>query len=187
MKELYRQATEIFLEVCNLEPKQQLARLNILCQDNSVLRTRVEQMLLQDQTSRLVSNDQHDLQAVVGLIEPEDSSSSAPHPPEIQGYQIVRFLGQGGMGIVWQALQTSTRREVALKVLPADTTTNQKAHRRFEREIELAARLDHPNIARITKAAFARIRVTTPWNTLMVPIWRLSMNIQNSISDKLST
>ena len=69
-------------------------------------------------------------------------------PPEIEGYEITGRLGEGGMGTVWRAIQQSTRREVALKIL-AGALGSQKAHTRFEREVELTARLEHPNIARV--------------------------------------
>jgi serine/threonine protein kinase len=70
--------------------------------------------------------------------------------PHIEGYEIVGRLGHGGMGTVWRAVQLSTNRPVALKVMAAPGfATDKKARARFEREVELTARLDHPNIARI--------------------------------------
>ena len=69
--------------------------------------------------------------------------------PQIEGYEVVGRLGQGGMGVVWRAVQLSTRREVALKLLAAGAFASDKARARFEREVELAARLEHPNIARV--------------------------------------
>jgi regulation of enolase protein 1 (concanavalin A-like superfamily)/tetratricopeptide (TPR) repeat protein/predicted Ser/Thr protein kinase len=69
--------------------------------------------------------------------------------PQIEGYQIIGPLGEGGMGTVWKAVQLSTRREVALKVLGKGAFASEKAHARFEREVELTARLQHPNISRV--------------------------------------
>lgn len=69
--------------------------------------------------------------------------------PNIPGFVILGSLGEGGMGVVWRARQTSTNREVALKVMSARTFGSAKALRRFEREVELAAMLEHPNIARV--------------------------------------
>ncbi|KPK42397.1 MAG: hypothetical protein AMJ65_07675 [Phycisphaerae bacterium SG8_4] len=80
---------------------------------------------------------------------------AASHPgsmdgrPDIEGYRIIEALGQGGMGMVWRAEQLSTRREVALKLLTSQRIDSPKAQARFQREVELTARLDHPNIARI--------------------------------------
>ncbi len=70
-------------------------------------------------------------------------------PPAIDGYEILGPLGEGGMGSVWRAVQLSARREVALKVLSAGAFGSPRAQARFEREVELTARLEHPNIARV--------------------------------------
>jgi len=71
------------------------------------------------------------------------------YAPQIEGYQIVSKLGEGGMGTVWRAVQLSTRREVALKLLNPAIVGSDKLRARFEREVELAASLEHPNIARV--------------------------------------
>jgi serine/threonine protein kinase len=66
------------------------------------------------------------------------------------GSYIVRDqIGQGGMGIVWRATDTSLGRDVALKVLPAEFTRDPDRLPRFEREAKLLAALNHPNIAQI--------------------------------------
>jgi WD40 repeat protein len=67
----------------------------------------------------------------------------------IDGYEIISKLGQGGMGTVWRAVQLSTRREVALKLLHMGLSPSERARQRFEREIELTASLQHPRIARV--------------------------------------
>lgn len=72
--------------------------------------------------------------------------------PDIRGYQVVEALGSGGMGLVYRALQVSTGREVALKILKTSVLGSPTAVARFKREVQLAARLEHPNIARIYDA-----------------------------------
>ena len=69
--------------------------------------------------------------------------------PQIEGYRVTGRLGEGGMGVVWRAEQLGTKRQVALKLLGAGRFGSQKARARFEREVELAARLEHPGIARV--------------------------------------
>jgi len=64
-------------------------------------------------------------------------------------YEITAKLGEGGMGEVWRATDTKLKREVALKVLPADFTEDRERLARFEREAQLLAQLHHPNIASI--------------------------------------
>ena len=76
-----------------------------------------------------------------------------PLPPvEIPGYRMIRFLGRGGMGVVWLAEQLGTRRRVAIKFCREDRfgfDGDTRAVQRFENEIELAARLNHPHIAHV--------------------------------------
>ena len=58
-------------------------------------------------------------------------------------------LGEGGMGVVWKALQHGTHRTVALKLMNVANFGSQRAEQRFQREVDLTARLEHPNIARV--------------------------------------
>jgi len=72
-----------------------------------------------------------------------------PGSPTIPGYHITGRLGEGGMGVVWKAVQLATRRPVALKVMGQAMFGSESAKARFEREVALAARLEHPGIARV--------------------------------------
>ncbi|MEM9346264.1 MAG: protein kinase [Planctomycetota bacterium] len=76
--------------------------------------------------------------------------------PKIDGYRVIEPLGQGGMGTVWRAEQLSTSREVALKLLGGAMFMSDRARPRFEREVKLAARLDHSNIATIYDSGIHR-------------------------------
>src|SRR5687768_4076700 len=69
--------------------------------------------------------------------------------PSVAGCRVTDALGEGGRGSVWRAMQLSTRREVALKLLSLGQFGSEKARRRFEREVELAGKLEHPLIARV--------------------------------------
>lgn len=62
-------------------------------------------------------------------------------------FQVIRQLGQGGMGEVYLARDADLRRSIALKVLPAAVSANPERTARFQREAEVLASLNHPNIA----------------------------------------
>ena len=64
-------------------------------------------------------------------------------------YEIIGSLGAGGMGEVYRAADTNLKRHVAIKVLPASVATDADRLARFQREAEVLAALNHPNIAHI--------------------------------------
>jgi tetratricopeptide (TPR) repeat protein/tRNA A-37 threonylcarbamoyl transferase component Bud32 len=70
-------------------------------------------------------------------------------PAAIGEYRIVGLLGQGGMGVVWEAEQQQPRRRVALKVMRQGHYVDDLHTRMFHREAEILGRLKHPNIAAI--------------------------------------
>ncbi len=76
---------------------------------------------------------------------PARSVAAAPLE-QLGDYRIIRQVGQGGMGIVYEAEQVSLGRHVALKVLPRKMLLDSKQRRRFEREARAAAKLHHTNI-----------------------------------------
>ena len=76
----------------------------------------------------------------------EDLDDVLPH---IDRYDIREEIGRGGMGVTYRATQRSTGQVVAIKVLASAKMLSPDARHRFDREVELAARLQHPNIARV--------------------------------------
>ena len=74
------------------------------------------------------------------------SHGTAPMPAQIGDFQIVREVGRGGMGIVYEAFEQSLNRRVALKLLPEQTMLSTHSRERFEREARAAARLHHTGI-----------------------------------------
>jgi len=78
---------------------------------------------------------------------PGQGAATVPAPLQQLGdYRLLREVGRGGMGVVYEAEQVSLGRHVALKVLPPQLLLDAKRKRRFEREARAAAKLHHTNI-----------------------------------------
>ncbi len=76
-----------------------------------------------------------------------DDATAAGHPPGCLGdFRILREVGRGGMGVVYEAEQISLRRRVALKVLPFAAVLDPRHLQRFKNEALAAAGLEHPHI-----------------------------------------
>jgi len=81
-------------------------------------------------------------------------AGTASHPAAIGRYRIIRLLGEGGMGTVYEAQQEEPRRVVALKVIKLGLATHDRL-RRFRQESQALARLQHPGIAQIYESSTA--------------------------------
>src|SRR5438105_879951 len=73
----------------------------------------------------------------------------SPQPSSIAHYRIIDKLGEGGMGTVYRATDTKLNREVAIKILPDAFAADPDRMARFQREAQVLASLNHPNIAAI--------------------------------------
>jgi serine/threonine protein kinase len=101
------------------------------------------------------ANDLRDLLPAVAQIErlktvrraaPAPLPTDGPPPQKLGDFRIVREIGRGGMGIVYEAVQESLGRRVALKLLPTHARTDPTKRERFLREAHAAAKLHHTNI-----------------------------------------
>jgi len=113
----------------------------------------------------------------------------APVPILSGAYRILRTLGEGGMGVVFEAEQTSPRRRVALKAIRPGFASA-KMLRRFQNEVQALARLAHPGIAQIYEAGLAE--ESSPDRAYFAmelvdgrPLVRFATEMQLSFSDRL--
>lgn len=169
--EEYQQAKQIFATACEREPGERSAYLDAACNDNEQLRKAVEDLLLHD-AAPLDLEGNHGIRAnldAILLSTTDDDLGAADELPEtiperIGSYHVTRRIGEGGMGVVYEARQESPRRNVALKLLRASVAPGELL-RRFRREIEVLGRLQHPSIAQIYEAGTATLPggVTLPF------------------------
>jgi tetratricopeptide (TPR) repeat protein len=103
---------------------------------------------------RTFLSDRQGFQRLAARIAPTQIESSSRPTPELSGrrlgdFEIIREIGRGGMGIVYEARQLSLKRPVALKVMNSSLGLDERSVLRFRREAETAATLHHANIVPI--------------------------------------
>jgi hypothetical protein len=138
--ERWQQVAEAFEAALEVDTEQRGAFLAKLNSDDPSLRSEVEALLAED--------------ALQAKTLPSSISAAMLTGKRIGGYQLVRVIGEGGMGVVFEAEQEHPRRIVALKVIKPGFA-NTELLRRFKLESEVLARLQHPGIAQIHEAGTA--------------------------------
>src|SRR5262245_19132853 len=120
--ERFRRAVVLFREACALDVRQRDAFLNSRCGADAELRDRVRDMLDRD----AAAGDALESAGGIRLLARHVLSPSGPAPhvelpegiPTLTGhYRIIRVIGEGGMGVVYEAEQAQPRRTVALKMI----------------------------------------------------------------------
>jgi len=90
-----------------------------------------------------------DLKSTLSELSQAAGSFSEPPPDSFVGYQLVREIHRGGQGVVYQAVQQSTKRKVALKVMKEGPFAGPSDKARFDREVQVLGQLNHPSIVAI--------------------------------------
>ncbi|MCC5822650.1 MAG: tetratricopeptide repeat-containing serine/threonine protein kinase [Phycisphaerales bacterium] len=142
----FRRVESIFERAVVLSPPERAGFLDEACGGDAELRASVEALLRAD------GGSSERLELGPGPIAGEALGAVLWRDPDrVAGYRIVRRLGAGGMGIVYEAEQERPARRVALKLLRAERLTGQGV-RRMEFEGEMLGRLSHPGIATVYEA-----------------------------------
>src|SRR5579863_4064433 len=132
--ERWQQVAEAFEAALELNTEHRGAFLAKLSPDDPSLRGEVEALLAED--------------ALQAKTAPSPIGAATLAGKRIGGYRVVRVIGEGGMGVVFEAEQEHPRRIVALKVIKPGFASAELL-KRFERESQVLARLQHPGIAQI--------------------------------------
>lgn len=164
---------ELFAEALELPAGQRTEFLTRVCGADAALEREVRSLLAYVEKTTFAEQLESGAEALRGL----GAELGAP-PERIGEFRIVRFLASGGMGRVYEAEQERPKRRVALKIL-GHGGADPVARRRFEREADLLAALDHPGIARIY-AAGVEVR-RGPFGALELP-W-LAMELVEDARD----
>lgn len=154
----FRRAESVFIRVCDLPEPEREQRLRELCAGDETLEHRLRSLLDADALpSSILAPGLVAINAVSRKHQTDSdtcthANSDIPPtqnlPDRIGGYEIVGLLGEGGMGVVYEAIQSAPRRPVALKVI-RQRSLHAKIRRRFEGEAMILSRLNHPGIASV--------------------------------------
>ncbi|MEM8946952.1 MAG: serine/threonine-protein kinase [Planctomycetota bacterium] len=134
---------QLFLKACELEESQRAAWIDRQCEGDAEFAQELRGML--EQHERTVSP--LDGQAVVASeVRQALADAEEARLPSIDGYELLREVDRGGQSIVYEATQISTGQKVAIKVLLNQEFSGEEERRRQEREVQVLAKLSHPNI-----------------------------------------
>lgn len=154
-----KRVEELFNAAVELAPSERRRFLDSACAGDPGLRAEVESLLAHDQSPTGFLRSPVQRPASDEPI-PEDSRDVAAHtlPARIGRYHILRKIGEGGMGVVYEARQENPSRTVALKVIRPGLVSRNTL-RRFQQEAHVLGQLHHPGIAHIYEAGTAPVEV----------------------------
>jgi len=133
----------LFQTCRNLPRDRREAVIASECADDAAVRAEVESLLSYEESSR-------------GFLERSALETEARGLEEIGPYRVRRVIATGGMGVVYEAVQSNPSRVVALKVL-REGLASRSSMRRFQYEANILARLHHPGIAQIFEAGVSQV------------------------------
>jgi serine/threonine protein kinase/formylglycine-generating enzyme required for sulfatase activity len=148
----------LFHQAVELPPEQWARFLDDACKDDQILRAEVESLLASDThssaTDEWLESPLVRQRANPNLTNENGSMEASRLPDHIGHYRILRRVGDGGMGIVYEAEQDNPRRTVAVKVIRPGLLS-QSLVQRFAQEANILGRLHHVGIAEVYEAGTA--------------------------------
>ncbi|MEM9066182.1 MAG: serine/threonine-protein kinase [Planctomycetota bacterium] len=149
-----QRALAVFDAVVSKFPDERSELLAQLCGDHEEIRARVERMLAEDDQNG-TAQPTFEIGTGANLI--AELSLGVERPPaQIAGNAVIKELGRGGVGVVYEAKQEDPARLIAVKVLRRNFDRGD-ALKRFRREAHVLARLNHPNIATVYDAGVGEV------------------------------
>ncbi len=147
-----RRIKELFQRACELDADVRSKFLDDACGADVALRAEVDSLLAHDDQPIA----EHFRVPAYAPLETDDADTFSNHqlPTNIGSFRIIRKIGEGGMGTVYEAEQEKPRRTVALKVIRPGIASRDML-RRFEREAHVLGQLQHPGITHIFEAGMA--------------------------------
>jgi serine/threonine protein kinase/Tol biopolymer transport system component len=153
----FHRIESLFHDALERDPEQRSAFLDRACAGEDGVRAGVERMLARADSETDPDQLRHGIEGLRvaheasphSLVSGVDGGISLETGQILLQYRIDQKIGEGGMGVVWSARDTSLDRDVAIKVLPGAFATDRSQLSRFRREAKLLASLNHSNIAAI--------------------------------------
>ncbi len=148
--ELWQRAKEIYNSVLEGQPGQREVFIAEACAGDEALRKEVESMLdWQEKAGDFIESPALEVagRAMAEQLTAEESADLTGR--RLMHYMIREKIGEGGMGVVYKALDTHLQRPVAIKVLPPEIVADRDRRLRFVQEARAASAPNHPNIITI--------------------------------------
>ena len=163
----HQRVMDLFDAVCDVPVSDRAAFLARECAGDAALQAEVESLLAHDSQTYGPVENMEDGKAAAWLADDlerdatvNNAATGTALPERIGRYRVIRMIGRGGMGVVYEAEQENPKRRVALKMVRPGMIGRQ-LQRRLQREANVLGRLQHPGIAQVHEAGMVDVHGDT--------------------------